>query len=65
MDDCRKQEEEIVAERRQCEQEAATERVRQERETERCLQELQKHVDALLKVVERSHEGSSGAKREV
>ena len=53
-----------MAERRQCEQEAATERVRQERETERCLQELQKHVDALLKVVGRSHEGSSGAKRE-
>ena len=25
---------------------------------------MQKHVDALLKVVQRSHEGTSGAKRE-
>ena len=65
LDDRRKREEEIAAERRQREQEAAAERERQERETERRLQEMQKHVDALLKVVERSHEGASGAKREV
>ena len=64
LDDRRKREEEIAAERRQREQEAAAERERQERETERRLQEMQKHVDALLKVVERSHEGASGAKRE-
>ena len=61
LDDRRKREEEIVAERRQRDQEAAAERERQEREMERRLQEMQKHVDALLKVVERSHEGTSGA----
>ena len=65
LDDCRKREEEIAAERRQREQEAVAKRERQERETERRLQEMQKHVDALLKVVERSHEGTSGTKREV
>ena len=63
LDDRRKREEEIAAERRQRGQEAAAERERQERETERRLQEMQNHVDALLKVVERSHEGASGAKR--
>ena len=36
---------------------------RQERETERRLQEMQKHVAALLKVVEKSHEETSGIKK--
>ena len=49
LDDRRKREEEITAERRQREQEAAAERKRQERETVRRLQEMQKHVDALLR----------------
>ena len=53
-----------MAERRQREQEAAAEREQQERETKRRLQEIQKHVDVLLKVVERSHEGTGGTKRE-
>ena len=54
----------LLDDRRKREEEIAAERERQERETERRLQEMQKHVDALLKVVERSHEGASGAKRE-
>ena len=68
LDDCQNREEEIAAEKCQCEQEAAAEQQRQEREMERemerRLQGMQKHVDALLKVVERSHEGTGGAKRE-
>ena len=71
LEDRRKREEEIAAERRQREQEAAAEREqeaaaereRQERETEKRLQEMQKHVDALLKVVEKSHEETSGLKK--
>ena len=54
----------LMEDRRKREEEIAAERERQERETERRLQEMQKHVDALLKVVERSHEGTGGAKRE-
>ena len=63
LEDRRKREEEIAAERCQREQEAAAERERQKRETERRLQEMQKHVDALLRVVERSHGETSGLKK--
>ncbi len=56
----RQREEEIAAERRQREEEAAAERERQERETNRRLQEMQQHVESLLKVVERTQEASGG-----
>ena len=52
----------LLADRRDWEEEIAAEREKQE--TERRLQEMQKHLDALLKVVKRSHEWTSGAKRE-
>ena len=38
-------------------------RARQECETERRLQEMQKHIDALLKVVGKSQAGTSDAKK--
>ena len=60
LEDRRKREEEIAAERRQREEEVAAERERQERETNRRLQEMQQHVESLLKVVERTQEASGG-----
>ena len=60
MEDRRQREEEIAAERRQREEEVAAERERQERETNRRLQEMQQHVESLLKVVERTQEASGG-----
>ena len=60
MEDRRKREEEIAAERRQREEEVAAERERQDRETQRRLQEMQQHVESLLKVVEKTQEASGG-----
>ena len=52
----------LLEDRRKREEEIAAERERQERETERRLQEMQKHIDSLLKVVEKTTSGSgSGA----
>ena len=48
----------LLEDRRKREEEIAAERERQERETERRLQEMQKHVDSLLKVVEKTTSGS-------
>ena len=60
MEDRHQHEEEIVAERRQLVEEVAAKHDRQEWETQRRLQEMQQHVESLLKVVKKTQEASGG-----